>query len=531
MSKHFGIGPNGPYNMLLREGEEVSFQDEGISCQGKEKFEYSNSQEWKVSFQGKEQFVYSSSKKEEDIVHLKSQKEKKKTCDDCGAPFGSQGLKRHKRRNCLGALRRNAVDPENPLQCKNCLRTFKDEKGFSHHISRTIAKNIDCKDIEPTGYNYQKKKPAAEKHPAKKYFRDCDKCGKRFHSIKYVKSHLDKGRCLGSMLLMAKNPENHLQCKNCMRVFKHDVALNQHIAATVAKGIKCQKTLEKRVKCDMCGMSLFDKSTLKQHLRRCLGKRALEAKNAENSLQCNICMRVFKNELSLNQHIAKTVGKGINCREKLQHCDMSQMSNSDHVTVKTHLSNGGCATNNTDSFEKHGKKFNPNQIIVTPKDQCLSEGDLKVKMDKNRTDKPIDSANSEAPSNSRNADITLKRESTETVTSSDTLETLFIKEETMPLADDDNVKATAQSENHEISTYKLLLPMLPVKLEEDGSSQDSKMAHIEYFCSFCDYSCSSKEVVNLHMRTIHNFEPNVLNGDNLCYVYEGDKSTEPRIES
>jgi len=523
MSKQFGIGPNGPYNMLLRDGEEISLQEEETSCQEVEKFEYSNSQE-------KETFVvYSSSEKEQKIVSLKGQKEEKKTCDDCGAAFGGNGLTKHLRRGyCHGVVRRNAVDPENPLQCKNCLRTFKSEQGFSIHISKTIAKNIDCKDIyiEPTGYKYQKKRHPVKKHPC-----ECETCGKTFHSSYSVKRHLDKGRCLGSMLFKAKNPENHLQCNNCLRVFKHEVALNQHIAATVAKGIKCQKTLEKRVKCDMCGMSLFDKSTLKQHLRRCLGKRALEAKNAENSLQCNICMRVFKNELSLNQHIAKTVGKGINCREKLQHCDMSQMSNSDHVTVKTHLSNGGCATNNTDSFEKHGKKFNPNQIIVTPKDQCLSEGDLKVKMDKNRTDKPIDSANSEAPSNSRNADITLKRESTETVTSSDTLETLFIKEETMPLADDDNVKATAQSENHEISTYKLLLPMLPVKLEEDGSSQDSKMAHIEYFCSFCDYSCSSKEVVNLHMRTIHNFEPNVLNGDNLCYVYEGDKSTEPRIES
>jgi len=591
MSKQFGIGPNGPCAMVQREGEETS-------CQEVEKFEYSNSQEGKVSCQEKEQFVYSCSQKEEKIVCSKGKKEEKKTCDDCGAAFGGNGLTNHLRRGyCHGVVRRNAVDPENPLQCKNCLRTFKNGQGFSIHISRTIAKNIDCKNIEPTGYNYQKKGRPAKKHPeikqrakkqpAKKLpcecdtcgntfqnryglkrhldkgrcfgkaknlehqwqcsncmrvFKNgaalkqhkqrtvgiscrenkratvkqpCDMCGKSFQNRYAIKRHLDLGKCLGNLVLEAKNSDNNLQCNNCKRIFMNEVALNQHINVTVGKGISCQK----RVTCDICGISLFDKWTLAKHLKRCLDKRSNKAtKNAENSLQCNSCKQVFKSEFSLNEHISKTVGKGTSCREKEQQFDVPQMSNSDHATLKSPLSNGAFATENVEFRDIHGKTFNPDQIIVTIKDECPKKADLKVKMDKNRMDKPIDTANSEVPSDSGNADIAFKIESTETITGggSDILETLFIKEETTPLIEEYNVKTTAQSENQEILTNKPLLPFLPVKMEDNGCNQDSKISVEEYFCSFCDYSCPSKEKVNLHMRTIHNFEPSVLDGANLC---------------
>jgi len=245
-------------------------------------------------------------------------------CEECGATFSSTGsLGDHKRLDrCLGAMRKNAINPENPLQCIKCSKMYPNEKSINAHLSATIRKGLDCgQDLDCI----------------------CGECGATFSNNGTLNSHLKQGRCLGATRKNAVNPDNHLQCFKCDTIYPSEKALNAHFSAMIRKGLDCAK--EPETVCEECGATFSNHLTLREHIRSgsCLGSSRKKAVNPENPLQCLNCNKIYLSEKSLNAHLSATIRKGLKCAQEQEiDCGECGATFSNHGTLSDHIKLGRC---------------------------------------------------------------------------------------------------------------------------------------------------------------------------------------------
>jgi len=92
----------------------------------------------------------------------------KQVCPDCGVQFGRFWSHDLHKNSCLGPLRLKCVDPENPLGCLKCGRSFKGDSGIRVHIShcvKTVAKRPEHTDKKcPTSDRVFKYAKSLESH-------------------------------------------------------------------------------------------------------------------------------------------------------------------------------------------------------------------------------------------------------------------------------------------------------------------------------------------------------------------------------
>jgi len=444
------------------------------------------------------------------------------TCSDCGDQFStSEGLKSHKRRRCLGPSRFKVADPENPLRCLKCGRSFANESGLRVHLAKTAARGIEC---------------INEK---------CPKCDNIFHNPHNLKTHI--GRCKrtknATQIAHAKYApkfETIAKCPKCGEEFATVSDMRRHRAKCNPKGSH-QQELKKNfvdpknpLRCLKCGKSFVNEAGILGHITRGFDCSSKKCPNCLKEFSTTASMRHHANKCQFKgklNHMAKCKNGESKSRTLKKVANMDSQKNLSHQVFKCHVCSTQCNTNtdlnyHMENFHRLNSNFDYFQcmpINAEEKSSCqkcgldfnctsdfsdhvcepaLTESNVKeevghwadlVKMEQS---KDIDKM--EVLSESGNEVIASDAEIDGTASSNHKLDTSFtIKNETMDSEDKMEMESQAENKNQDV-----MLPSLP-----QDSGQDSKICVVEYLCCFCDFGGSSMDDVSMHMKMFHNFDP------------------------
>lgn len=171
---------------------------------------------------------------------------------------------------------------EETLQCKGCLKIFRNEQKFRSHYFRT---------------HY----PRHAK---------CSKCPKKFISEEFLKHHLDEhhsslvcsqcGKNYSNKSVLKKHEMGHITkicCQECGRVYSSKEAFKKHKTDMVCQQKMRKTSQQAQYQCDICNKRYCYKPYLAKHIK-------YEHGNAQG-FKCNYCHKKFYNPSNLQTHLVK----------------------------------------------------------------------------------------------------------------------------------------------------------------------------------------------------------------------------------
>ena len=162
-------------------------------------------------------------------------------------------------------------------QCDKCPKSFGSKNSLKNHINQVHIRDFNCNFCDetfPTNYQRNRHKESIHQESEKQ---KCNKCGKEFKSLFYLKNHLTKVHI-----------ERKFQCSICCKTFGFHSRLLIHFDSVHENSRKyrcnqCGKTFnsngnlknhnelvhqkKKKYACDFCEMSFVAYGTRKRHLQ------------------------------------------------------------------------------------------------------------------------------------------------------------------------------------------------------------------------------------------------------------------------
>ncbi|XP_071964773.1 uncharacterized protein [Antedon mediterranea] len=271
-------------------------------------------------------------------------------CSICSQKFKTYTLFRSHRIKCKG--RKNSG---NPIDV-NVMQNFNKNPGSSE--------NTKLSSENKTNENIDESKEETIAQPALKF--KCNKCGKRFHTLRGLGNHKVYCRKRSVFHKLKNNTPGPLKCAECFRVFaKRSTLIAHKMVCTVQRrkalsedGIKPTARKGKIFNCSGCRRSFTRLKGIRMHQRFCMPDITSEPESSEFSnpqsdgsgYSCKICGKTFKKMKGLHAHgltcmpnIAgdryPPIGSGPSTSKKKYGCKYCSMRFDKHYYLGSHVRN------------------------------------------------------------------------------------------------------------------------------------------------------------------------------------------------
>jgi KRAB domain-containing zinc finger protein len=117
---------------------------------------------------------------------------------------------------------------------------------------------------------------------------ECDLCGKKFSTEKYLQAHLLRKIHLGAQIKQKRVKREH-QCPQCDKTFTSKASYKEHIRFMHKK-----KEVQRRENvCSQCDITFKHRSSYDRHMR---------FQHHGKGFQCTVCGKVYPDSFTLNRH-------------------------------------------------------------------------------------------------------------------------------------------------------------------------------------------------------------------------------------
>jgi len=418
------------------------------------------------------------------------------SCAKCGLGFTQKSYVNHHLRHgyCLG-MRRD-LNPEGPIKCPTCDKTFRDASWLSRHLKVTKDCSSDNANLEPKSL------------PPKKELFQCKSCKKPFSLKSSLQRHQVNGACkFQQSEVSVTSPESdgmldsqgklsfhknrrrdnnpaskNYFCARCNSGFKYRWNLLRHLTAK-----NCSKPFETRSQSPASEDSVADKEidgSIMMYLKKEIqiaddmvaDKAGVEASEDLTSLENDVsCAKPF---------ICNTCGVGFTHQR----------------SHKRHVSDGRCTPvgrNGRKVCIKCGYRFKTDESykLHVAKDICTYRTRKPYRCKKCGAVFKLLSDFFKHKASHQVQKLEAKREPNQSLSPNPNMTETF---DDFPIALDDATTHKSNDESLVTSNNQSTCNESATKVKEKGLTGD-----VAFSCCFCDFSCGSKDEVRVHMADQH----------------------------